>query len=124
MGGPDQENRDNMEKKEKQDKQESKDGYKPQLRPNTRISNNMFKGSLSSMNGHVFQLLEDRKARGQFRETMKALKTLASMEYKKKNVSRTTISKISGSCDREASEASAYDSKKTRTGVPRKLSTV
>ena len=35
------------------------------------------------MNGHVFQLPSERTKRGQFRETIKALKTLASIEYKK-----------------------------------------
>lgn len=53
------------------------------MRPNTRINTTTFKGSVNSMNGHVFELPGERKKRGQFRETMKALKTLTSMEYKK-----------------------------------------
>ena len=68
---------------EKTEKREEKPTQRSQLRPNTRISSTVFKGSLSSMNGNVFELPSERRKRGQFRETLNALRTLASMEYKK-----------------------------------------
>ena len=46
----------------------------------TRIAN--FSGHVSGINGDVFQLHSERRKRGQFRDTVEALKTLASTEFK------------------------------------------
>ena len=68
---------------ENNDKQEQKQGLHPNTRTITRTNVGNFKGSMASMNGNVFQLPGERKKRGQFQETIKALKTLASLEFKK-----------------------------------------
>ena len=42
----------------------------------------IFRGNVTAMNGNVFQLHSERRKRGQFRDTVDALKTLASTEFK------------------------------------------
>jgi len=42
-----------------------------------------FKGDMKAMNGHVFQTHSERNKPGQFKDTLNALKLLASTEYKK-----------------------------------------
>lgn len=53
-------------------------------RENTRhqTSTNTFKGNATGMNGNVFQLHSERRKKGQLQETLDALKTLASTEFK------------------------------------------
>lgn len=60
-------------------------GARTEQRSNTRnqVNNSsVFKGNVTGMNSHVFQLHSERRKKGQFQETMDALKTLASTEFK------------------------------------------
>lgn len=48
----------------------------------TTTRTNVFRGNVTSMNGHVFQLHSERRKKGQFQDTLDALKTLAATEFK------------------------------------------
>ena len=57
-------------------------GPRQQFGQQHAIKAQIFCGNVAGMNGNVFQLHSERRKRGQFRDTLEALKTLASTEFK------------------------------------------